>query len=72
MRVEEVIPPDTPDGAWQVTLSYLEPGVEPPQSPIEHFMNRGVGKRPPAKERVLRVISIKPDGEFGGMKRLAG
>lgn len=57
IRVEEVVPPEGDAGEWQITLSYLEPGVERPEHPVF----KSIVRRAPEPERVLRVITVRAD-----------
>ena len=66
LRIEEVVPPDSDLGEWRVTLSYLEPGVEPAEHPALKSLR--VMRGPPPPERVLRVITVRADnGEARAM-----
>jgi hypothetical protein len=66
LRIEEVVPPDDESGEWRITLSYLEPGVEPSEHPVLRSMR--VVRGPPPPERVLRVITVRADnGEARAM-----
>jgi hypothetical protein len=50
VRVEEVLPPEGSE--WRITLSYLEPGVEPHTTTLASLL------RPVSPERVMKVITI--------------
>ena len=67
VRVEEVVPPGTSAmGAWRVTLSHLEPGVEI-DDPVRKAL-LGAFRPAPPPERVLRVIEV--DAETGDARAM--
>lgn len=72
VRVEEVFPPDyeadDEQACWSVTLSFLEKGTPEPENEMMKQFRGTLFPRPPALERVMRVLDIDPTS--GKVKRM--
>ena len=64
VRVEEVFPPDydadDEHACWSVTLSFLEKGAPEPENEMMKQFRGALFPKPPALERVMRVLDIHP------------